>query len=377
MADVKSDYLVPQVVIDDIDGALKSLDRFKVKDKTFREEDEKPVPDEYFSRLRESLKQLPPHSVSQNMYPDGVLYQGYAWTQTDDMITITYTSPTDISADDIKIEGDTINTRTKFVNGKFWGDVLDCDIKVAGNKATIQLRVDGKWPALIVGGDMDPESLYQLAVIAQQFQYQDIFDRLLLHCAMQYHNFALSTLAIHFNTLEDHEAAFYFYVLYATHSHELVPLILLSEYLLVDSTNILCLQLAENILVQLAKQGVGVAFRYLGMLHLGESPGFNADRTLAVRYFTTAGEEHHDLKSIEVLGKCYIAGIGCSPDVEKGCALLEVAGLTAEEILEQTSAHETPTDKSPHSVVDYVITGAIVASAAVLGLMAFKRFRRH
>ena len=377
MADVKSDFLVPQVVIQDIDGALKSLDRFKVNDKIFREKDEQPIPDEYFSRMRQSLAQLPPHSISQDMYPDGVFYQGYRWTQSDDMITITYTSPTDISVDDIDIEPDTIKTRTKFVNGKFWGEISDADFKVAGNKATIQLKVDGQWPALIVGGDMDPESLYQLAVIAQQFQYQDIFDRLLLRCAMQNHHFALSTLAIHFNTLEDHDSAFYFYVKYATCSHEKVPLILLSEYLLVDSTNVLSLQLAENILVQLAKEGVGVAFRYLGMLHLGESPGFNADRTLAVRYFTTASEEHHDLKSTEVLGKCYIAGIGCSPDVDKGCELLATAGLTAEEILEQTAAQETPTDKTTHSVVDYVITGAIVAGAALVGLMAFKRFRRH
>lgn len=367
-----SDYLKPQVLITDITSALTSLERYQVQDAIFKEQDKDPIPEEYFSSLRCALECMD-GCISSAMFPPELFFQGYQWQQNEDLITITYTSPEPISSDDIKITGQTIETRTKFVNGNFWGTVSDYDVKVSKNKVTIQLQVSGHWPILIIGGDMDGDSLFLLAVFAQQIKRNDISNRLSLHSAMQNHSYSLSSIALRFNSEEKREPAFYFYARHAAYNHDQAASLLLCEYLLVDE-NPSSLEIAENILIKLARDEIGIAFQYLGMLHLLECEGFNSDKTLAVRYFTTAAEDFGVLQSMETLGKCYIAGIGCKPDVQRGVELLERAGVAAEEILQRVQAAE---ENDQHSVTDYVIAGAVCVGAAALSLLLFKKFRRH
>lgn len=364
-------FLVPHVQLD-WKSELASLPEVKSQSEKFEQINAEPIPREYFDTLNGHLA-ISNDVISAELYPEGTDHNCYHWTQDGDLITVTYESPQSISFDDVRINDSEIVS--SFVTGSFYGSVKDFDIKVARNKITIQLQVDGKWPVLVSrptdADDIDTESLFLLSVFSQRIHRNDIFERFLIDCAMRGHAIAISSLALHYTSTGKGDESFFLYAKHALESNDKVSAIIVAEVLL---GNMNALDLCENMLISLAKDGLGVGFRYLGLMHLLEEEQFPSDASLAVKYFEVAAEEYQDMKSLDILGKCYIGGIGCEKNIDKGIKLMQRAGTVLPEKVQNAINEE---QQKKESWVDKALAGAVTLGLATAGYFLVRSFLKR
>lgn len=141
---MRSSFLEPQIVIDHYLEEIQDLEAYKTVESFYNEFSSKPIPEEFFLFLRESLRNY------DDVYsPEKVVnvneYDGYRWTQEGDLITISYEFQFegDVDEKDIEITKPN-NIESPFCSGKFYSDLNDHDIKINGKKITIQLQVSDK-----------------------------------------------------------------------------------------------------------------------------------------------------------------------------------------------------------------------------------------
>lgn len=386
---MKSSFLEPQVRIDNPLGMVQELPVYKKVDAYYREIASEPIPEEYFQILRDSIK-----SYNDVYSPDKVVnvaeYDGYKWSQDGDEIKITYESmfDNDFGYDDIIITPPN-KIDSPFCAGDFYGDIKDFSVKIEGKKVTIDLQVSEKWPILIIGGNMDPSSSFLLAAFSTSLKRGDLFEKLLVYGANKSHKYSMSSLAMHYAGVEQsNEKSFYWFTRYSLEHNDFVAQIMIAEYLIANNNEGQNAHICENLLINLAKMGLGQAFLYLGTLHLADSNGFNNDLRLSVTYFTVAHEQFNHPKAGQYLGHCYLSGIGVEQNIEKGADLLKQADIdptpylkrlkdkaqqeeTQPKASEETTIQETV--NMGNKLVDKLVAGAIVLGGMAAGMLLLSK----
>jgi hypothetical protein len=346
-----SAFLIPQEPIADIFTPLFSLPKVLEQQSIFARRNSPPPTESLVKAISASKRLFPP--------PCEVGYNGYTWTQDGDLITVTFKSPTYVSPDSIGLSGREITS--DFISGTLFGEVDDYDIIVRPNNLIqSQLRVRATWPILVCGGAMDVSSRFLLALAAQQLGLKETYEGLLIVNAHAGHALSIGAMAWLFLERGERDAAFYWNCVLARQTGDKVALLCIAEHIFTFEETGEMLRLNEKLLIALANEEMPLAFRYLGILHLGNVEEFNSDPLLAVLYFTVAGTELGDTKSLETLGKCYIHGIGIEADVEKGIQLLGQAGVSQAEIDKYVKKDEGSI------AVPLFLAGTVVAVGAFL-----------
>ncbi|KAH0786739.1 erythrocyte binding protein [Histomonas meleagridis] len=375
------------------------------QEKKFEVFQKTPIPDEYFQYIYKKFHENEnPEVVSPSIFHTTLGYNGYTWTQDDDLITIKYESEYEFSIspkddeigripDEVKIEGDKISSESNWISGTFYETPQEYDIQVSGKKVTIQLHVKSKWPILIIGGDMDLNSSFLLALSAPE--KPEIYERFLLYSAWRSHRPSQILLAQHL--AHDRDAHFYWRCRLILEHSDLESMLVVSV-LLTEFEDGTAYKVSENLLLFLAQHGITIAYHYLGMLHLADQKGFNADPKLAFKYFEKSALEYHNVKSIESLGHCYLMGIGVERDIDKGAQILESIGIDPTNFINQIKERENmekekeaekekenpnniketkqETKETKETLTDMLIAGALIGAAALAAGIFFYRRRK-
>jgi hypothetical protein len=351
------------VLIDDIFAAITASPPFQSLQSQF-ETLGTPPDQESLSLLRTALS-----SIDRVFSPPPDSYDGYTFTQDGDLLTITYSSPIPIAVDSIIVTRDSVTS--PFIRGSFFGAVLAHDIAVRSRKVTIQLQTERiTWPVVIAGGIPDRHSTFILANAAEALGLEALNLALLRYGAGQSCPFAIENLQK--RGIGKDEAFFW-----CTRASKSDPFALVgvSQYLLEITQTAEIMQIQENILIVLAKMGLGFAFQQLGLIHLEDVPGFNSDIKLAIEYLTRAAEEFGIKAAAETLGRIYISGLGGAVPVEmeRGIGFLRMAGMRQEKIAEEVREMDGGR-KDGIAVWAWAAAAAVVA---VAGLIAIRRLNRR
>jgi hypothetical protein len=367
-----SDFLVPQHQFQDFFKALQDHHVIGEYLSIFTDMSSTVIPDSDFDALYNHLLRHE-GTFEADSLPAQLSYSGYRWTQDGDLVTVTYSSPVALSADDIIISEHEIQCPSDCLSGRFFDGILNHDIKVRDSHVRIQLQVRGKWPILICGGSFDSTSCFFLSLAANQYGMESLFERLLIQSSSRGHTLSISTLGIHY--LERHkpdEVLFWLSKLTGDPFDDTAAVIV-SEILL-NRADSLSACLAENLLIRLANRGLSLAFRYLGALHFNTIDGFVSDSQLAFRYLSEAAFKYQDVQALGVVGKCYLSGLGVERDVNRGVECLQQAGVDATALLASTSLEEPPQSIRSEGFGPTLAVGSAVVA---LGIWMFYRWRKY
>lgn len=385
--DKQSGFLIAQQPIEDPLGQIDMLPLMVVQRNYFLKENEKPIPQNLFDLAEQLFITLNSNVVtySQDMLPAETVYKGYRWTQKDNIITITYDSPDEISENDIKITSN--NIVSPFLTGNFFDTISDPQIKINGKKVTITLNVSKRFIILIKSGEnMDKISKFFLAAFLSNVGEMDLFDRLLIKSSCEGLIMAISTLAVSYLQRGEKEKAIYWFYQFVRETNEYFAYATIADALLsIDPSRYSFL--VENILIEISPK-FPQAYVFLARLHLDEIPGFNSSEALAVQYLQYAVQHQVSPDAFMMLAQLYIVGRGVKRNVNAGIELLKESGLSDDRVREaiQTfvAVEERRTgkpigdDENQESLVDtiadYSIAVAILAGAAAAGVFLYSRF---
>ncbi|EAY21774.1 hypothetical protein TVAG_238000 [Trichomonas vaginalis G3] len=308
-------------------------------------------------------------------------YTGYMWEQDGDLITIKYSSPYDLVEKEIEINENSIDTQ--FLAGIWYDKVKQHEYKINGRQITITLQVEGFWPILIRGGNMDIHSAFQLSNYCEDIGMHEEGLILLKYSAMRYHPQAPLALAALALQKQNTQEALYWYSRCET-TRTSKQLILRVAMLLLDFGTYEAF-IAENLLIQLVPSGMSEALYYLGYLHMKHPGDFIGSDSLVIEYFTQAAN-NGNLQAMDTLGKCYLNGICVEKDVEKGTELLKKAGELAMKLIqenheenendEEIEEEEVPEkiSKAKELLIDTSISLGIAAAVGFGTVFLFRKF---
>lgn len=237
---------------------------------------------------------------------------------------------------------------------------------------------------------MDPTSSFLLAAYSSSLKRADIFESLLVYGANKSHKYSMSSLAMHYVGMEENNVkAFYWFTRYSIEHGDMVALVMVAEFLLSNNNDGKSPFLCENLLIDLAKRGIGQAFLYLGVLHLDDSKGFKNDPSLAIKYFTVAHQQFQNPKATQYLGHCYLSGIGVEQNIERGSDLLKAAGVDPTPFLEKLKSRPHPNEQTETPaipkedtdlqvdkevrLVDKLVASALTISGVVAAIFMVKK----
>ena len=323
-----SSYLVPQLQIENPVEKLKVSPFFNEMDSFYRG---KSINQDLINIVIHKIVEAK-LSVDSSLFDD-TEYNGYKWSQRDNIITIQYTFPDKESDNSVEFYHDNyIKSKSGFISGKLFKTYQKMNVIYDGNQVNIQLSVDEPWNVLISGGEMDPDSTYILGVAAMKLNLNDEAESLLVDAALRGHSLSMKQLAYYYRDKKEYPKEFYWNVHLYTKFESPTAFASICEYLLEFSNDEENAKIAECILVENAIKEIPIAYLYLGYLHLKDIKGFNSDRSLAFKYFEVSSNKFRNKKATEVLAKLYITGIGVEPDVEKGLQLLDEIGASQDDL---------------------------------------------
>lgn len=378
-----SGFLVPQEPISDPKARLTLHPIYIVQHAKFRQIVSEPIPQDVFDRVtsavaKESLV------ANQDMLGETEgqeIDDIYRWKQTGDTIRFWWEKSAEL-APEAPVTITSTSISSPYVSGTFYGTVIgDPELSDDGKKFEITIHVDGNWPVLIKGGDnIDQMSLFYLAGAATRLGLSDEFELLLAHAGMRGCALAASTLGYYYSQIGHNNEALYWFARFADISNQDLVLCVVAR-ILMDTNALDDTFLAENLLIEVAKEGQKEALMMLGQMHLDRIRGFKGDPELAAKYFQYVADNFGDSGAMISLGKLYAIGAGVDRDIKKAVALFREAGLSDEQISEIANNEFAPFDvpEDDPDIVDITISAAIVslvAAGCYFGVKLFQNWRR-
>lgn len=394
-----SDFLKPLIVCENPALEMTKLNLYKDKEQQIEKVYNQAPTEEEVSDLKQKI-QNSSIKLQNDIYDPNNGNTGYTWSQEDDLISIKYTAKYPLREQDVDISLESIDMQ--FLSGKWYGEILQFDYKITGYKIQIDIQVkdsNEKWPVLICGGNMDLDSMYYLGTFAEALKDSALARKFFYSAALRSHQRSMSIL---FNdAFEDHPLiSLYWSIREAAEYNSGTALfksaILLTGFSADPGVDEGAAALAEAAFIKLATEGVEPAFYQLGALHLGNHPGFPTDTGLGIKYLKFAVSNFRNPQALELLGKCYLNGIGVPQDTNTGQELLKAANQIFEgyhmnveseedneekpestENVEKEEEPEVAEEKNKDKIINGLIAFGIVAVAIGLtGYTVRKVFKR-
>jgi hypothetical protein len=383
-----SEFLEPQVKIENIDEALGGLEIVQQVREEMRNSTKDSLSESDFAEIKKKLD-LETEIFAPEVMEGLTGLHMYNFTQKEDKIEISYSAENPLSDSDIEISQEGIES--KFLSGGWYDKVLDLDYKIVKNEIKIALKVDKKWPVLICGGNVDANTAYILACFSKKKGLLSIAHKLLYHSAKR--NNTKAMMAIASDKSSDHPAEAIYWISETNQVTQDLQIMMLAACLLSNFGGDEA-KISENLFITLASNGFPDALYYLGYLHMKRPEGFIGSDELVIQYFTCAALQFEHLKALETLGKCYLNGICCEKNEEKGQKLLRIAGEKALNLLHEQADIEELNDNKPRekpiteeerpidkeekrsTALDIAVSAAVVGVAAVGIFFVFKRLMK-
>lgn len=378
-----SGFLVPQEPISDPKARLTLHPIYIVQHAKFKQIVSEPIPQDVFDRVTDAVakKALVANQDMLGETEGQEIDDIYRWKQTGDTIRFWWEKSAEL-APEATVTITSTSISSPYVSGTFYGTVIgDPELSDDGKKFEITIHVDGTWPVLIKGGDnIDQMSLFYLAGAATRLELSDEFELLLAHAGMRGCALAASTLGYYYSQIGRNNEALYWFARFADISDQDLVLCVVAR-ILMDTNALDDTFLAENLLIEVAKEGQKEAFMMLGQMHLDRIRGFKGDPELAAKYFQYVADNFGDSGAMISLGKLYAIGAGVDRDTKKAVALFRQAGLSDEQIGEIANNEFAPFDvpEDDPDIVDITISAAIVslvAAGCYFGVKLFQNWRR-
>ena len=173
----------------------------------------------------------------------------------------------------------------------------------------IILHVDNEWPIIISGGDdADKYSLYLMADLSMRAGRLDYYFYWITLSASKNFGPAQKSLALNFLAEQQFDQAMYWFTRLALSENEEFSRTVIAQYLFEANNENSDPFLAENLLVDLVKDGAYDALYYLGYLHLQNLPNWNNNPSLAIRYLEESCGRCNDKVAMQRLANCYRNG---------------------------------------------------------------------
>lgn len=273
-----------------------------------------------------------------------------------------------LSESDFQITSKSIHS--PIISGDFLYPVSNSTVTRDGNGALlITLDFDSKmeqleWPVLISGGDADPFSSFILAHAALSFNQYFLFFYWALKSGTSGYTPAKRSLGSAYFALKKVDESIFWFAQYAIETHDNFSQVVVSQYLIESNPPDCDPILAENILINAAKQGFQDAFYELGYLHLQKLPNWNNDEKLALQYLHESADKFKDDTAMELLARCYQTGVGCNKDLNKAEYYSKLS--KGENIKDQTNDHS-------NTIASLTVSIGAIAGTAFLGYYLFKK----
>ncbi|OHS99403.1 hypothetical protein TRFO_34122 [Tritrichomonas foetus] len=386
MSEIRSEYLKAQVPIAEPLQAVQKKPFYITQNEEFKAYAQTPV-SQHWSEFIHSVK------LTDDTFPSEIIPNAtYTWTQEGKTIKIKLNDSLKFNLDnpeEIRITETSITS--PHIRGDFLFPILTSEIKENEiiliineypNTANSNDPID-KWPVLITGGeDPDPYSLYLLSELSKISEKAEFYYFWLIQAAE--HGFELSQKSFAMNLLSGRkfEQAMYWFTRYAISTRDEFSQVVIAQYLFEAKDENTDPVLAENILINLVKEGAKDPLYYLGYLHLQKMENWNNDEKLAVKYLQESCEQNNDCLSMQLLADCYKSGLGCERDFKKGIYYEQLATKTAlkekvEEVKnEVTEKKEKIEEKSDIPLASFIASAVAVAGVAACGLYVFRRIFR-
>ena len=359
MSQNQSEYLKPQILIE---NPLESVTK-----KPFYESQEKEMETFLNSQIPSDWNNFV-HSFHSSEYEKAEIPEkaSYKWTQTNKQITISFDN---LPKADISIDSNSI--KSEVISGNFFSNVESHEI----NDNEIILHVDNEWPIIISGGDdADKYSLYLMADLSMRAGRLDYYFYWITLSASKNFGPAQKSLALNFLAEQQFDQAMYWFTRLALSENEEFSRTVIAQYLFEANNENSDPFLAENLLVDLVKDGAYDALYYLGYLHLQNLPNWNNNPSLAIRYLEESCGRCNDKVAMQRLANCYRNGIGCVQDLRKSQYYMKMAEEV--EKIEQAKEEKANEEESSHTASIFAsIIG--VAATALGGYYIFKNMSRR